>query len=106
MEYGAFPFRRKTSTSDLSQNGQIPTSDSWVMSTNQKRSLWLIPSPLHQEEFILDLKMQVLTVTKLPCFAYIMNQGFPLEPPTSYYQRVVDIGYRDFDLDRQSLGLA
>ena len=34
-----------------------------------------------------------------------MNQGFPLEPPTSYYQRVVDIGYRDFDLDRQSLGL-
>ena len=35
-----------------------------------------------------------------------MNQGFPLEPPTSYYQGGVDIGYRDFDLDRQSLGLA
>ncbi|MGN0830028.1 MAG: hypothetical protein ACI4NI_01885 [Candidatus Ornithospirochaeta sp.] len=32
-----------------------------------------------------------------------MNQGFPLAPPTSYYQRVVDIGYRDFDLDRQIL---
>lgn len=56
-----------------------------------------------KREFDLDVRMSDGTQKKLPCFAYIMNNEFPLELPSYYYRNVVEAGYRDFRLDRAIL---
>lgn len=52
-----------------------------------------------KKEFNLNVKLADGTHKRLPCFAYIMNNGFPLELPSFYYRNVVAEGYRDFGLD-------
>lgn len=59
-----------------------------------------------KREFLLNVKMEDGTYRKLPCFAYTMNNGFPLELPRPGYRYVVDEGYRDFGLDRAILNKA
>ena len=56
-----------------------------------------------KRDFLLDVRMEDGSTKSLPCFAYIMSKGFPLELPSAYYERVVDIGYGDFGLDRRVL---
>jgi hypothetical protein len=38
-----------------------------------------------------------------PCMVYIMQDGYPIQPPTNEYLTICRIGYKDFGLDLDPL---
>lgn len=101
-------YRRTYLTIEPKQGCHVPVGI-WKVTESDERNLDRYegyPRFYIKRDFNLEVAKTDGTKEKLPCFAYVMAPGYPVEMPSRYYVDTVEWGYVDFGLDRRILRLA